>query len=68
MKMMFLHRYVKKGIKSAHPSQIISKQRLFFNLILYQNTLVNIWLETAEILQILAGEIFLVVCYLRGYL
>ena len=40
--MMSLHRYAEKGIKSAHLPQKITKPRLFFNFILYQNTLVKI--------------------------
>ena len=43
----------------------ISKPKLFFNFILYQTTLVHIWLKTPKICKIGLGEIFLVLNYLH---
>ena len=39
--MLFLQRFVEKGIRSAHPPQKISKPRLFFNFFINQTSLVN---------------------------
>ena len=54
--MLFLQRFVEKGIRSAHPPQRISKPRLFFNFFINQTSLVNIYVENTANLQSRAGR------------
>ena len=56
IKMLFLQRFVEKGIRSAHPPQKISKPRLFFNFFINQTFLVNIYVENTANLQSRAGR------------
>ena len=56
--MLFLQRYVEKGIRSAHPLQKISKPRLFFNFFVNQTSLVNIYGENTANLQSRDGQDF----------
>ena len=46
--MLFLQRFVEKGIRSAYPPQKISKPRLFFNFFINQTSLVNIYVRVAN--------------------
>ena len=56
--MLFLQRYVEKGIRSAHPLPKNSKLRLFFNFLLIKIPWSTFYLENTENLQSRAGRDF----------
>ena len=54
--MLFLQRFIEKGIRSANLPQKISTPRLFFNFFINQTSLVNIYVENTANLQSRVGR------------